>query len=85
MAGVAVSPGTSHIIPVVIGDNDAASAIAATLQREGFDVRAIRPPTVPPGTARLRISVNVNLSDDQIERFVAALSLAIETCTAGSS
>jgi 8-amino-7-oxononanoate synthase len=84
-AGVPVAPGTSPIVPVVIGDNDAAVAVAQAMQADGFDVRAIRPPTVPPGTARLRISVNVNLTDDLIDRFVAALSVAMHTCSAGSS
>ena len=84
-AGVPVAPGTSHIVPVVIGDNDAAVAVARALQADGFDVRAIRPPSVPPGTARLRISVNVHLTDDLIDRFVAALSVAMHTCSAGSS
>ena len=84
-AGIPVVPGTSHIVPVVIGDNDAALAVAQAMQAEGFDVRAIRPPSVPPGTARLRISVNVNLTDDLIDQFVAALTFAIESCSAGSS
>src|SRR5437762_3763874 len=87
MAGVPVTPGTSHIVPVVIGDNDAAVAVAQAMQAEGFDVRAIRPPSVPPGTARLRISVNVHLTEDLIDRFVASLAAAIQkvSCSAGSS
>jgi 8-amino-7-oxononanoate synthase len=77
IAGITVGEGASHIVPVLIGDNDRAVAIADALQADGFDVRAIRPPTVPPGTARLRISVNVNLTDDIIIRFVGALSNAL--------
>jgi len=76
-AGVPVSPGTSHIVPVIIGDNDAAMAVAEAMQADGFDVRAIRPPTVPPDTARLRISVNLSLTADVIERFVASLVSAL--------
>jgi 8-amino-7-oxononanoate synthase len=72
-AGIPIGAGRSHIIPVLIGDNDAAVAVAEALQKEGFDVRAIRPPTVPPGTARLRVSVNVSLTEDLIERFVVSL------------
>jgi 8-amino-7-oxononanoate synthase len=68
--------GTSQIIPVMLGSNERAVAVAEELQREGFDARAIRPPTVPPGTARLRISVNVNLSETIIDRFVEALCAA---------
>ena len=64
----------SHILPIVLGDNDLALAAAAALQREGFDVRAIRPPSVPDGTARLRISINAGLDDDAIDRFAAALA-----------
>jgi 8-amino-7-oxononanoate synthase len=73
-AGVIVPPGTSHIIPVLIGDNERATAIAAALQSDGFDVRAIRPPTVPAGTARLRVSVNVGLSELLLDQFVTALA-----------
>ena len=72
-AGLPVPRGTSHIIPVLIGENDRAAAVALALQAQGFDVRAIRPPTVPPGTARLRLAVNVALTDDIVDRFVIAL------------
>ena len=50
-----------QIIPIVLGDNDRALLVAGQLQARGFDVRAIRPPSVAPGTARLRISVNADL------------------------
>jgi len=66
----------SPIIPVIIGENERAVAIAAALQRTGFDVRAIRPPTVPPGTARLRVSVNAGLSEEILDRFVEKLCAA---------
>lgn len=75
--GLSVADGDSHIVPIVIGENDRAIAVAAALQAEGFDVRAIRPPTVPEGTARLRVSVNTTLSDGTIDRFVAALGAAL--------
>ena len=76
-AGVPVGAGTSQIVPIFIGDNDAAVAIAEAMQADGFDVRAVRPPSVPPGTARLRLSINVNLTDEMIERFVPALVSAL--------
>jgi 8-amino-7-oxononanoate synthase len=72
-AGIAVPAGDSPIIPVIIGENERAVAVAARLQEAGFDVRAIRPPTVPAGTARLRISVNVGLSEEILDRFVENL------------
>ena len=75
--GVAVLPGRSQILPVIVGDNARSIAVASTLQAEGFDVRAIRPPTVPPGTARLRIAVNVNLDDALLNSFASALVAAL--------
>jgi 8-amino-7-oxononanoate synthase len=87
-AGITVPAAASPIVPIVIGDNDRAVAIARALQSIGFDVRAIRPPSVPAGTARLRISVNAGLSDETIDRFAAALAVAmteVGLCSAESS
>lgn len=68
--------GNSQIAPVILGSNDRAVSVAEKLQHAGFDVRAIRPPTVPEGTARLRVSVNVNLSEAILDQFVDALGAA---------
>jgi len=57
---VVPAAGTDYIVPVMIGDDGRAAAAAARLQDSGLDVRAIRPPSVPPGTARLRISVHAD-------------------------
>jgi 8-amino-7-oxononanoate synthase len=66
--------GASQIIPIVIGENQRAMAVARELQRAGFDVRAVRPPSVPPGTARLRVSVNEGLTEGVLDRFVESLA-----------
>jgi 8-amino-7-oxononanoate synthase len=87
-AGVDAADNPSHIVPIHIGPNAAAMAVAAALQAEGFDVRAIRPPTVPPGTARLRVSVHVDVGRPALERFVALVSAALReagVCSAVSS
>jgi 8-amino-7-oxononanoate synthase len=65
---------TTQIVPAVIGPNDAALAAAEFLQQAGFSVRAIRPPTVPPGTARLRFSVTHKICAAELEKLAAALS-----------
>lgn len=86
--GIAVADGVSQIVPVVLGENDRAVRVAQLLARQGFDARAIRPPSVPPGTARLRLSVHSDLSEATLDAFVAALAGAIEetaVCSAASS
>lgn len=75
--GLDVRDDDSHIIPIVLGENDKAVAVAAALQADGFDVRAIRPPTVPVGTSRLRLSLNATLTTSALDRFVAALGAAL--------
>ena len=63
----------SQIIPVVLGDDARTMAVARALQDRGFDVRGIRPPTVPPGTARLRLSLTLNVDLAAVEALVTAL------------
>ena len=87
-SGIQVPTDSSQIVPIAIGDNDRAVAVARALRADGFDVRAIRPPTVPPGTARLRVSVNAALSDETIDRFAGSLATSLREaglCSAGSS
>jgi 8-amino-7-oxononanoate synthase len=67
----------SPIVPYVLGENGRAVAVAELLQADGFDVRPIRPPTVPEGTARLRISVHADLTESILDRFAASLQKAL--------
>lgn len=67
---------TSHIVPVIFGSNEAALHFATELQRAGFAVRAIRPPTVPAGTARVRFSLTSRISREQIHALVHAMDAA---------
>lgn len=64
----------SQIVPIIIGHDDRTMERASALQAAGFDVRGIRPPTVPNGTARLRISVTLNASIANIDGLAAALA-----------
>jgi len=74
LASGATAPTGSQILPVIVGDDRAALTLAAGLQRRGFDVRAIRPPTVPVGTARLRISITLNVDEQTVRAVFAALA-----------
>jgi 8-amino-7-oxononanoate synthase len=64
----------TQIVPAMIGENAAALSAAEYLQREGFAVRAIRPPTVPLGTARLRFSLAQKIKSQQLEQLATALN-----------
>ncbi len=59
---------TTQIVPVVVGENEAALAAAEFLRLEGFAVRAIRPPTVPQGSSRLRFSLTCGIAEDELMR-----------------
>ena len=63
----------SQIVPVVLGHNDATLDAAEHLQRDGFAVRGIRPPTVPEGGSRLRLSLTTRISQEELSRVVHSL------------
>lgn len=62
------------IVPVVLGEEAAALAAAATLLEDGLLVPAIRPPTVPPGTSRLRVALSAAHTPEQVDRLAVALA-----------
>jgi 8-amino-7-oxononanoate synthase len=64
----------SQILPYIVGDNARAMTLASALQARGFDIRGIRPPTVPAGTARLRISLTNNVGEDDVRAMLDALA-----------
>ena len=66
----------SPIIPIIVGDEDQALAASAALAAEGILVPAIRPPTVPVGTSRLRVTVSAAHTDDDLKRLAEALHRA---------
>jgi 8-amino-7-oxononanoate synthase len=66
-------PSATAIQPLIVGENDAAVALAEALWERKLWVPAIRPPTVPKGMARLRVSVSAAHTEADIDRLVAAL------------
>ncbi len=74
----------SQIIPLIVGPDDRTMELAGLLQAAGYDVRGIRPPTVPNGTARLRISITLNASAADIDGLAEVLAPALaDTTVAG--
>jgi 8-amino-7-oxononanoate synthase len=72
--GYDTAASASQIIPVMIGPNDDAIATAEFLQAEGFAVRAIRPPTVPQGSARVRLSLTAAIPAPEFDRLTNCFS-----------
>lgn len=66
----------SAIQPVIVGENNRALALAQTLRERGMWVTAIRPPTVPPGTARLRLTLTAAHKAEDIDALLEALHVA---------
>jgi 8-amino-7-oxononanoate synthase len=75
--GFDVSRVVSPIFPVILGSEERALAAAAALRERGFFVRAIRPPTVPAGTSRLRVALSAAHTEGQVDGFLAALREAL--------
>jgi 8-amino-7-oxononanoate synthase len=72
----------THIQPVIVGAEAHAVDLADSIQAAGFDVRAIRPPTVPAGTARLRLSLTLNATQADIGAMITVLAAARERLAA---
>jgi 8-amino-7-oxononanoate synthase len=72
----------SQIQPVILGDSRRALAVAEAVRAGGYDVRAIRPPTVPDGTARLRLSLTLHADRVQLDGLVDAVAAALDKCVA---
>jgi 8-amino-7-oxononanoate synthase len=73
-----VKPSGSQILPVIVGSDARAIALAAAVRNHGYDIRAIRPPTVPEGTARLRISLTLNVSEAIAGEMIETLKYELE-------
>jgi 8-amino-7-oxononanoate synthase len=78
-AGVSTAPSTTHIVPVVIGDNAATMAACERLLERGFYAQGIRHPSVPEGTARLRVTPMASHSDAEIDALADAITAELAT------
>jgi 8-amino-7-oxononanoate synthase len=67
----------AQILPLVLGDDARTMTVAGRLQAAGYDVRGIRPPTVPSGTSRLRIALTLNVTTADIDALDEALEHAL--------
>src|ERR1700757_1432399 len=72
-SGFDTAGSASQIVPVILGKNEDALQAAGHLQQQGFAVRAIRPPTVPAGRARLRLSLTTRIAEEELRRLVKTL------------
>jgi 8-amino-7-oxononanoate synthase len=70
-------PSGSQILPVIVGTDQRATALAAAMQARGYDIRAIRPPTVPENTARLRIALTLNTGPAVAGEMIEALAFEL--------
>jgi 8-amino-7-oxononanoate synthase len=73
-----VPPSGSQILPVIVGTDRKAIALAEAIQGHGFDIRPIRPPTVPENTSRLRIALTLNTSQDTVHAMIETLAFELK-------
>lgn len=70
-------PSASHIVPMTIGPSDATILEAEQLQRLGFYVLPVRPPTVPEGTSRLRFSLTAGVGEEEVSELIRSLEFRV--------
>lgn len=75
---LSLCPPASPILPIILGADHRAMAVAAAIQQAGFDVRGIRPPTIPPGTARLRLTLTLNAASADLDALAPVLLATVE-------
>lgn len=68
-----IMPSQTCIVPYILGENESTLAKAKVLQEQGYYCLPIRPPTVPKGTSRIRLSLTVDMTMDEVKQFVACL------------
>ena len=68
-----IMPSQTCIVPYILGENEATLAKAKALQEQGYYCLPIRPPTVPKGTSRIRLSLTADMTMDEVKQFVACL------------
>ncbi|MDE0855717.1 MAG: aminotransferase class I/II-fold pyridoxal phosphate-dependent enzyme, partial [Nevskia sp.] len=82
--GLALAPSETPIQPLVLGAAERALSLSRHLFEQGYWVAAIRPPTVPPGTSRLRITLSAAHSDAQIDGLLEALAQGLQGLSAAA-
>jgi 8-amino-7-oxononanoate synthase len=81
--GLPLMDSPTPIQPIMVGEADRAMAISAALEAKGIFIGAIRPPTVPQGAARLRVTLSAIHTDEQLDRLLDALSVVMAEISAG--
>lgn len=76
--GLRTGTSTTQIVPIYLGSNEAALHVAGAMQAAGFAAKAIRPPTVPPGTSRVRISLTSSITMEEVSRLA---DVVLEACS----
>jgi 8-amino-7-oxononanoate synthase len=76
-AGIGTERSSTQIVPVIVGEAEAAVALAQDLTRAGMLAVAIRPPTVPPGTSRLRVALHADHARADVEALAQAIAARI--------
>ena len=82
--GIDTAGSTTQIVPVVVGDAAAALDLAAALERHGVLGIAIRPPTVPPGSSRIRLALSATHEEADLDCIVAALGIGLAQTGSGA-